>query len=138
MMQAPGDRVVNMVVVRHRFVPAAGTMLVIGRTGRRLRMAAGMRDVHFDHVFIDVIAVLVVEMAVVEIVDVIVVTHRDMATSFSVDVLVLAFMNVMGHAHNLRGVSASAKQVLTGPIPEHSRLAPHVVPPGDGGERATG
>jgi len=93
MVQTTPDRIIDMVAVRHRLVPTTGAVRVIRRARGWLGMAVRMRSVDRDHVLVHVVAMLVVKMAVVQIVDVIVVTHRDMTTAIAVDVRVLAFMN---------------------------------------------
>jgi len=98
MVQAPIDQVVDVIVMRDGLVPASLTVGVTGRAADRLGMTSRVPDVHRDDVLIDVIAVRVVEMAFVEIVDVIIVAHRDMTTPISVDVRVVALVNGMRHA----------------------------------------
>jgi hypothetical protein len=71
---------------------AVGVILVaVGRPGVTVRMIC----VHRDHVLIDVIAVRVMQVAFVEVVDVVVVAHPDVTTPFGVDVLMFALMNGM-------------------------------------------
>jgi hypothetical protein len=98
MVKMAVDQVVGVIAMRHLLVPAT---LGVGMTGPAvgwLGMTLRMPGVHRDHVLIDVIAVRMVKMALVEIVDVIVVAHRDMATPFPVDVRVIALMNRVRHA----------------------------------------
>ena len=95
MVQTPRDRKVDVIAVRDRFMPTSGDVSVSRVRGGRLGMAVRMRSIDRDYVLIDVIAVLVMKMTVVEIVDVIFVMHRDVATALAVDVRVLAFMNGM-------------------------------------------
>ena len=97
MVQVSVDQVVDMIAVWHGFVPAPGCMRVIGSALGRRGVAVWMAGVNGDHVVIDVVAVRVVEVAFVEVVDVIVVAHSDMATAFAVDVSMVAFVNGVGH-----------------------------------------
>ena len=97
MMQASRAQIVDVIAVGHRLVPAAGRMRVTVGAVDRVGVTVRVSCIHRDHVLVDVIAVRVVKMAVVEIVDVIVVTHGDVTTSFGVVVLMFAFMNCMGH-----------------------------------------
>ena len=82
MMQVALDEVVDMITVRHRLVPAAGAVnmtrlmagaLVIRRAGIRVRPR------HLEHVLVDMVAVRVVQMTIVQIVDVIAVADRGVA-----------------------------------------------------------
>ena len=95
MVQTAVDRIVDVVAVRHGFVPAPSGVRMTIVAVDRLRVTVRMPVIHRDHVLIDVIVVRVVKMPVVEIIDVVVVAHRDVTTPFSVDVRVLAFMNGM-------------------------------------------
>jgi hypothetical protein len=67
------------------------TLGAVGRPGVTIRMLC----IHRDHMLVDMIAVRMVKVPIVEKVDVIVMTHRDMTTPFSVDVCVISFMNRM-------------------------------------------
>ena len=93
MMQTAPDRIIEMIAVRHRLVPASCAVRVISGAGGLRGMAVRMRSIDRDHVLVHVVAMLVVKMAIVEIIDVIVVTHRNMTTAIAVDMRVLAFMN---------------------------------------------
>ena len=95
MMQAAPDRIIEMIAVRHRLVPAPCAVRVIRGAGDRRGMAVRMRSIDRDHVLVHVVAMLVVKMAIVEIVDVIVMPHRNMTTAIAMDMRVLAFMNSM-------------------------------------------
>lgn len=95
MMQTPRDQVVDVIAMRHRLVPApSGVRMTVDAVGR-LRVTVRVSCIHRDHVLIDVITVRMVKVAVVQIVDVIVVAHRNVTTPFGVDVLMFAFMNRM-------------------------------------------
>lgn len=91
-MQVAFDEVVDVVAVRHGLVPAARTVHVArlvriarvpGRAARRIRSPDG------DGVLADVVAVHVMEMAVVKVVDVSFVAHRGVAAAFAMDVVVI-------------------------------------------------
>ena len=60
-------------------------------------MTVRVSAVHRDHVLVDVIAVRVVKVAIVEIIDVIIVAHGDMTAPSSVNMGVLALMDGMRH-----------------------------------------
>ena len=78
MVQVPGNMIVDMIAVWYRFMAAVRTMRVIrfvtttGMTrGAAIRIASG----DADHMLVDVAFVRVVQMAIMQVVDVIAVTH---------------------------------------------------------------
>jgi hypothetical protein len=103
MVQPSVHQEVDVIAVRHRLVPAAVGVGVAGSTARRLSVTFRVPGVHRDHVLIDVVVVWVVKMAFVEVIDVIVVADRDMATSLLVDVRVAALVNRVRHAPERTG-----------------------------------
>lgn len=90
-VQVPIDEVVDVVAVRDRLVTATGTVDVFGRVpgARAVAAALRVRGIHRDHVLVDVIAVRVVQVPVVDEVDVALVDHGQMAAAGAVDVTVL-------------------------------------------------
>jgi len=94
-VQTALDRIIDMIAVRHRLVPAPCAVRAIRGAGDRRGMAVRMRSIDRDQVLVHVVAMLAVKMAVVEIVDVIVVPHRNMTRAVAVDMRVLAFVNSM-------------------------------------------
>lgn len=91
-MEVPVDEVVDVVAVGHGLVSAAGAVdvtvlvpgaAVCGGAGGRVALA------HLDHVLVHVVAVGVVEVAVVEVVHVVAVLDGDVATLGAVDVVVV-------------------------------------------------
>jgi hypothetical protein len=95
MVQTAANRIIEMIAMRHRLVPTPCAVRVIRRARGRRGMAVRMRSIDRDHVLVHVAAMLVVKMAVVQKVDVIVVSHRNMTTAVAMDMRVLAFMNSM-------------------------------------------
>jgi hypothetical protein len=96
------DQVVDVIAVGHLLV-ATAIAVRVGRSARdRRRVAARMRLIHGDHVFIHVTFVRVMEVAVVEVVDVIVVANGGVTAVRSMLVLVGAFVGLMGHGSTLR------------------------------------
>ena len=78
MVQMAADQVIDVVAVRHRFVPAAGPMHMTGAMAgtvvlRRAAVRIGGAD--GDHVLVDMVAMHVVQMAVVQEIDVAFVAH---------------------------------------------------------------
>lgn len=97
MVQATIDQVVDMVTVWHRFVAATGSMdvtgfLAITLKSRRALLGVGLADL--DRVLDDG-AILrdVVEMAIVEIIDVVAMLNRRVATARTV-LMFVVFVNV--------------------------------------------
>lgn len=91
-MEVPVDEVVDVVAVGHGLVSTAGAVdvtvlvpgaAVCGGAGGRVALA------HLDHVLVHVVAVGVVEVAVVEVVHVVAVLDGDVATLGAVDVVVV-------------------------------------------------
>lgn len=79
MVQVSINEIVDMAAVRDGFVAASGTVLVIGIVTvaamiGRARIRIFRR--HFDYVLIDVIAMRVMQMPVMQIIDMIIVAHR--------------------------------------------------------------
>ena len=68
MVQVPVHQIVEMVAMRDRLVPAAGAVLMGTLHFRRAACRIGRIDA--DHVLVDVIAMHVMQMAVMQIVDV--------------------------------------------------------------------
>ncbi len=98
-MQVAGDEVVDVVAMRYRFVPATRAVdMTLGVTcaavRRRARGRIGRADL--DDTLVDVAIVVVVEVAVVEVVDVVAMADREVATVGAVDVIV---MRMGGVAH---------------------------------------
>ena len=101
------DDVIDMTLMRNRHVLAADAVFVIPRVG----IAAMARIARFhvaraEFVFVEVIAVRMVQMAVVRVVDVVVMADCRVATSDAVDVFV-PIMNVFFcvHVHRLTAPS---------------------------------
>ena len=95
MMQMAANRIIEMIAVRHRLMPAPCAVRVVRGAGGRLCVTFRVGSIDCDHVLVHMIAMLMVKMTIVEIVDVIVVTHRNMATGIAMDMRVLALMNSM-------------------------------------------
>jgi hypothetical protein len=78
MMQPSAHEVIDMITMRHRFVPAGRAMLV--RAARLRRALHGVGGVDRDDMLIDMVLVHVMEMAVMEIIDVAFTAYRRMPT----------------------------------------------------------
>lgn len=103
-MEMSVDQIVDMVAVRYGFVSAAGTVpvvLVVSAAGVIGRAAAGIAIAHLDGVLVDVIAVGVMEMAVVQVVDVVTVPDRGMAARRAMLVRVVGVNLVIVRGHGI-------------------------------------
>jgi hypothetical protein len=97
MMQPSVDEVIDMVSMGHRLMAAIRTMLVcrVVSFRRTLTLAAiGVLRCYFDDVLVDAIAFNMLEMSMIEIIDVIGVLNRGMATAWPVN------MHVAGRRHD--------------------------------------
>jgi len=77
-VKVAGDAIIHVVAVRHRLMAATGTVHVarLVPTATMVGSAAvGVRARHFDHMFVDMIFVRVVEVTIVQIVYVATVVH---------------------------------------------------------------
>jgi hypothetical protein len=87
MMEPAVDQIVDVIAMRDRLMAASGPMHMLGVVSRvsEFRRAAGrVLGAHLDDMFFDNVALLMVEMAVVEIVDVVAVLNGDMTASRAV------------------------------------------------------
>jgi hypothetical protein len=88
-VQVAVDQVIDVVAMRHCLVATAGAVNVVGsmagagvarRTYRRIRRIAG------DHMLVDVVAMDVVQVAIMQVVDVVIVLDRRVAAAGPMDV----------------------------------------------------
>ncbi|WP_174902454.1 hypothetical protein [Burkholderia pseudomultivorans] len=99
-MKAAVDQIIDVIAMRNGFMPAARTVHMA-----RLMIAAVRRTpvrifrADFDLVFVYVIAVRMVQVAVVEIVDVVAMLDRRMATSRTMLMFMLGVMTLIAGAH---------------------------------------
>jgi hypothetical protein len=87
MVEMAGDAIVHVVAVRHRLVATVGAVLMacLMPTAAMVRGAAvGILVRDLDHMLVDVTFVRVVEVAVVQIVDMVAVMHRSVSAARSV------------------------------------------------------
>jgi len=84
MMKVPVHQIVDMIAVRNRLVPAMRTVLVAGFVPRAFmasRAIVGIGGVDPNYMLVVVIIVMVMQMAVVQVVDVAIVVNRRMTAS---------------------------------------------------------
>ena len=99
-MQVAVDQIVDMVTVRDGFMAAAGPVLVTLRMAaasmlRRARV--GILGADIEDVFVEVVAVRVMQVTVVEIIHVVAVLHGDVSAARPVSVRVVVVNLVIGH-----------------------------------------
>lgn len=100
MMQMTVDQVIDVVAVRHRFVPAARPMHMTGAMAsavmlRRAAVRVGCAD--DDYVLVDMVAMHVMEVAVMQEIDVAFVAHRGVTALRAVLVVVMGVLGATGH-----------------------------------------
>jgi hypothetical protein len=79
MMQVAVDQIVDMIAMRHRLMPAAGTMhmsRIVSGAAMIGRAHVGIDSRYFDHMLVDVIPVHMMKMPIVEIIDMIAMPYR--------------------------------------------------------------
>lgn len=92
MVQVSVYQIVDVVAVRYRLVPAAGAVTVarlVAAAGVIRRAAIGIFAAHFQHVLVNVVAVRMMEVTIVEIINVVAVANRGVPTVFTVRVIVI-------------------------------------------------
>jgi hypothetical protein len=98
MMQSSAHEVIDMVAMRHRFVPAGRAMLV--RAARLRRALYRVGSIDRDDMLIDMVLMHVMEMAIMEIIDVALMADRRMPTvgTMLVDVVGMMLLGAGGHS----------------------------------------
>lgn len=112
MMEPSVDQEVDVISVRHGLVPTARAMRMSWIAVCRLGVPARMCSIEPDRVLVDVSFVGVMEMTFVQVVDVVVVSHRGMTAANSVSVRMLALMNGMTHAANIHIAHAEFNRAI--------------------------
>jgi hypothetical protein len=96
MVQVSIDQIIHMVPVWHRLMSAAWSMMmrcIMSATAMLWRTAMGILRSYPDHVFLDLTALQMMEMAAVEIIDVALMLNRGMTATGFVD------MRMIGGRH---------------------------------------
>ena len=102
MVQMAIHEVIDVVVVRHRFMAAIGGVDVSCIVTRCRRGAAiGISGADFDNVLIDVIAVRMMQMSFVQVIDMPVVFHSRVAAAGAVVMIVMRMNFVLAHNRGL-------------------------------------
>lgn len=103
-MEVPGDQIVDVVSMRHfgmAATRAVGVTFHVACAFVRRRARARVGRGHADSTFVDVVAVRVMKVTVVEVVDVAVVSNGRMATARAVNVTVFGVAHVGWHGELL-------------------------------------
>jgi hypothetical protein len=104
MMQVAINQIVHMVAVRHRFMAASGSMLVvcIVTSATMLRSAlVGIGRADLDDMFIDMVAMHVMEMPVVEVVDMAVMQDGRMTAIRTMNMQMIGMLGVRACRHGM-------------------------------------
>ncbi len=99
MVKMTVHQIIDVVTVRHGFVPASGAVLVaclMGTTGVIGRAVSRVRRADREAVLIRVVLVGMMEMPIVQVIGVIRMAHGHMTAVFLVNVLVV-FVSFAGH-----------------------------------------
>ena len=99
MVQPALDQIIDMIVVRHRFMTTVRSMNMLrlmARMAKRRRAAIRIRGTDLDRMLFDDVALLMVQVAVMKVVDVIAVLDRGVAAARSVPMRMVG-MDVVCH-----------------------------------------
>ena len=98
MMQPAFNKIVHMISVRDGLVPATRSVDVLGRiTFCALGAAVGMRVIHFDHMFVNMISVNMMEMSIMQIIHVTLMFDGNMPAIRSMLVRVIRVLGAIVH-----------------------------------------
>jgi hypothetical protein len=116
-VQVAIDEIVDVVAMRHGLVTAPGPVLVSRLMSRTLvlgRASVRVRSGDLDRVLVDVVGMHVMEMAVMEIIDVIAMLDRRVSAAGAVLVRVVGVMWLGTRRHGRLLPLRSARQITTG------------------------
>jgi hypothetical protein len=98
MMQAARDQIIHMVAMWHCRMSAVGPVDMVRRMARStVRTNVRMRFVHRNHVFIHMVAMHVMQMAILQKIGMSFVFHRQMSTARAVVVRVVLTLIAIVH-----------------------------------------
>jgi predicted ATPase len=106
-MQMAVDQIVHVIAMRHGFVAAAGTVNVIGWMSATVvarRARRGIGCAHWDLVFVHMIAVRMMQVAIVQVVRVPIVLDRGVAAARAVLMIVVS-VDIAGFVRGIVGHS---------------------------------
>ena len=102
-VQVAVDQVVDVVTVRDGFVAATGAMDVAGLVAAAFvlgRAAVGVGGRDRDHVLVDVVAMRMVQVAVVQVIDMTVMADGRVAAAGAMGVVMVGVMGQLAFAHD--------------------------------------
>lgn len=94
-VQVAVDEIIDVVAMRHGFVAAAGAMdmtRLMPRATMTGRAAVRVLLADLDHMLVDMVAMRMMEVAVMQVIDMIAVAHRGVAAAGAVLVIVVVVM----------------------------------------------
>jgi hypothetical protein len=102
MVQAAIDQIIDMIAVRHRFMAAAGAVDM--GAGRRRGAAIGIGGRNRDHMFINMIAMRVMQVAIMQIIDMAIMVHGGVAAAWPMHMGMAGVGVVAGHRSSPSGM----------------------------------
>jgi hypothetical protein len=103
MVQVSINQIIDVVPMWNRLMTAARPMpmrRIMSATTVLWRTSIGIRCSYFDYVFIDTPVMHMMQMAVVEIIDVALMSNRDMTAAWTVDVRTIRVSALIGGWHD--------------------------------------
>jgi hypothetical protein len=97
MMQPSVHEVVNVITVRHAFMSAPRTVRV--RAPGIWRAARGIGVADLDNMFVDMIAMRVMQMTIVEVIDMVMMAHSCVSTARTMLMSVIRMMRLVAEGH---------------------------------------
>ncbi|WP_167397969.1 hypothetical protein [Agrobacterium rosae] len=101
-MKAPVDQIVDMVTMRHGFmaaIRAVDTAMIVADMVLDRTAAIGVVTTHFDHMFIDMIAMRMMEVSIMQVVNVVAMLDGHVAAAGAVFMVVVIMMWKIAIAH---------------------------------------
>ena len=102
MMQVSIDQIIDVIAMRHGFVSAARPMHVSGvmpRAAVLRRAGIGIGRGHLDHMLVDMIAMGMMQMAVMEVVHVTAMLHGRVPATGAMDMRMVGMRRVLAVGH---------------------------------------
>jgi hypothetical protein len=102
MVQVSIDQIIHMIPMRHRFVTAAGSMdviRVVSRAGVLRRADIGIGRRYGNRVLIDMVAVRMVQVAVMQVIHMVLMTYGDVSAAGSMDMVMVLMVGVSASRH---------------------------------------
>lgn len=101
-MKAPCNQIVDMVTMRHGFMAAVRAVdmaMIVANTVLDRTAAIGVVTIHFDDMFINVIAMGMMEVSIMQVVDMVAMLDGHMAAAGAVFMVVVIMMGKIAIAH---------------------------------------